>query len=272
MLRGTSIWKQQRSMKKKSQNEIEIIRNVSNVFGRTTWDRMHCWNVNGSLKYFYCGEILRKKFYSSPKWNFRQCIKNRIYISQATYPIKGLHILIEALAILKRNGLEFEVCIAGADIFDSKFSYSLRDSNYARYIKRKVNKYGLNENIRLLGVLNEDEVIKNLLQSNLFVCSSGIENSPNSLGEAMMLGVPVITSYVGGIPSMISNEKCLFCANDSVMLAGKICELLIDTDLQNVVSREEIAIAEKRFDKGEIIKQLLQHYESIINGEKEDER
>ena len=40
------------------------------------------------------------------------------------------------------------------------------------------------------------------LKSNLFVCCSAIENSPNSLGEAQLLGMPYVASFVGGVPEI----------------------------------------------------------------------
>lgn len=265
MLRSTSVYKQQKIMKKQSQNEIDIIKKVDYIFGRTEWDRIHCWYINKSTEYFYCGEILREKFYCSRKWAYEQCKKNRIFISQATYPIKGLHILLEAAIILKERRVDFEICIAGTDIFYGTFSNSLHDSNYARYLKRMIRKNKLENFIKIAGVLDEVKMVENLLKTNVFICSSGIENSPNSLGEAMLLGVPVVASYVGGIPSMINNEKCLFNGNDPTMLAGKIFDFFNDIDLQKSISKEEIEIASKRFDKKKIVNNLLENYRIIKN-------
>ena len=45
------------------------------------------------------------------------------------------------------------------------------------------------------------------LKANVFVLPSAIENSPNSLGEAMMLGTPTVVSDVGGVKNMIDHEK-----------------------------------------------------------------
>lgn len=50
-------------------------------------------------------------------------------------------------------------------------------------------------------------MIEQYLKAHIFVCPSSVENSPNSLGEAQLLGVPCIGSIAGGIPSMLSMEK-----------------------------------------------------------------
>jgi len=44
------------------------------------------------------------------------------------------------------------------------------------------------------------------LRSGLYVCCSANENSPNSLGEAMLLGMPCVAANVGGIPDLFHGE------------------------------------------------------------------
>lgn len=67
-----------------------------------------------------------------------------------------------------------------------------------------------------------------LLKSNIFICPSSIENSPNSLGEAQLLGVPCIASFVGGIPDMIPSKACgsMYRFEEIEMLADIICTVL----------------------------------------------
>jgi glycosyltransferase involved in cell wall biosynthesis len=45
------------------------------------------------------------------------------------------------------------------------------------------------------------------LKCSVFVCPSAVENSPNSVGEAMLMGVPVVAARTGGIPSMIEENR-----------------------------------------------------------------
>ena len=80
------------------------------------------------------------------------------------------------------------------------------------------------------GPLDEEKICQRYLRSHVFVCPSSIENSPNSLGEAMILGVPCIASYVGGIPDMLKDreEGLLYQHNAPYMLAHHICEIFED--------------------------------------------
>jgi len=89
-------------------------------------------------------------------------------------------------------------------------------------------KLGLSENVVFTGSLTEEEICQRYLDSNLFICSSIIENSPNSLGEAQLLGVPVLASYAGGIPDMMGGDYSnLYRYDDAELLAYKICNTFI---------------------------------------------
>lgn len=65
------------------------------------------------------------------------------------------------------------------------------------------------------------------LKSQVFVLPSSIENSPNSLGEAMLLGVPCIASDVGGVRCLMTHsvEGLIYPADDPRLLAYDICEM-----------------------------------------------
>ena len=65
----------------------------------------------------------------------------------------------------------------------------------------------LNNRVIFLGRLDSARMKEQYLKSSLFVCCSSIENSPNSLGEAMLLGMPCVSADVGGIPSMFSDGE-----------------------------------------------------------------
>lgn len=87
--------------------------------------------------------------------------------------------------------------------------------------------------VRFTGILDEKQLCWQYLQSNVFVCPSSIENSPNSLGEAMILGVPCVVAYVGAIPDLLEHQEegFLYPVDAPYMLANYVCEIFTNDEL-----------------------------------------
>ena len=83
----------------------------------------------------------------------------------------------------------------------------LKLSSYGKYLLELINDAGLAGHVRVLGKLSAEEMREAFLQAGMFVCPSSLENSPNSMGEAMLLGTPVVAARTGGIPSMICDGR-----------------------------------------------------------------
>ena len=66
---------------------------------------------------------------------------------------------------------------------------------------------GLERKVTFLGRISASQMREEYLKCGMFVCPSSIENSPNSLVEAALMGAPVIASRVGGIPDVAANDN-----------------------------------------------------------------
>lgn len=233
IVRGTVI-KGQKLFKQRGEYEKDMIRMAKHIIGRTSWDRARTWAINPDAAYHFCNETLRSDFYDGSVWDYNQCTKHSIFLSQAGYPIKGLHQVLKAMPIIIRHYPDTKIRIAGADITkSSSWSEKIRLSGYGLYIKRLIKKYHLEDKVTFTGNLNGAEMKQEYLRSNVFVCPSTIENSPNSLGEAQILGVPCVASYVGGIADMMKgNEDNLYRFEEIEMLAEKVCRVFGDQEKQ----------------------------------------
>jgi len=222
ILKNDSLINQKKKFYKKGLYEKEILKKCDYIIGRTHWDYATTFGIIGKEKYFKCNETLRKDFYNY-SWNYDKVEKNSIFFCQASYPIKGFHIFLEALNILKQEFPDVKVYVAGNNIIDnSSLIKKLKVTGYGNYLNWLIKKYNLQQNVKFLGMLTSEEMAKKMLKCNVFVQSSLIENSSNALSEAMLLGMPSVASNVGGTTDTIvhDQEGFLYPCNEYHVLAN----------------------------------------------------
>lgn len=207
ILRWNTIFHAREDFFKRGKIEHEYILRATGVIGRTEWDYSHVKAIRQDISYYHCNESLRNEFYTIDKWSIDRCKRHSIFLSQASYPLKGLHQVIKAVALLRFEFPDIVINIAGPNIIKSATVFDrLKHSGYGSYISKLINKLDVLQNVNFLGTLSASEMKKAYLSSHVFICPSSIENSPNSLGEAQILGVPCIATYTGGIPSMVKGN------------------------------------------------------------------
>lgn len=248
-------------------NEVESIKNTNHVIGRTTWDKACSLQINPKVNYHFCNETLRGEFYKDT-WNMEKCEKYSIFISQGQNPIKGLHNVIEALPIILKSFPEAKVYVSGPNITKSEnLKNKLLMTYYGKHIKNRIKKLNLVNNIFFTGVLNEKEMCQRFLKSHVFVSASSIENESNSVSEAKILGVPVVSSYVGGVTDRIShNEDGFLYQHDApYMLAHYVIEIFKNEDIAQKFSKNSRQNALKIHDQNENTRRILAIYENVLN-------
>ncbi|MBB0995304.1 glycosyltransferase family 4 protein [Dietzia sp. SLG510A3-3B2-2] len=211
---------------RQGETEQRVIEQVSATIGRTLWDKSCIQAINPDIPYFHCDETLRPPFYG-PKWSLSGAKPHTIFLSQGAYPIKGAHVAIRALPLILRQFPHAELVVAGHDPTHSASKLpGLRRTSYGAYVNSLIRKLGLRNHVRFVGVLDQTQMLETFLRSHVYLSASSIENSPNSLAEAMMLGVPTVASYVGGVPSMTDESVTyFFAAGDHRMLASSVCKV-----------------------------------------------
>lgn len=267
ILRNDNVVGHKRLFGRRGKNEVESIKKTDHIIGRTTWDKACILQANPRAKYHFCNETLREEFYKH-EWNMDKCEKYSIFLSQGQYPIKGLHYVLEAMPIILKRYPYAKVYISGKDITKSDtIKDRLLITYYGKYIKKMIRKLNLENSIIFTGPLDEQKMCERYLESNVFVCPSSIENSPNSLGEAMILGVPCVASNVGGISDMLKDkdEGFVYQADAHYMLAHYICEIFENKDLALSFSRKARNHALKTHDREENTKRLIHIYNKILS-------
>ena len=258
---------QQKKFTKRGKLEIEAIKNASHVIGRTDWDKACTSRINKDAKYHYLSETLRNAFYED-KWDYDKCEKHSIFASQCQYPIKGFHLLLEAFKEVCESYKDAKLYTTGTSPFNLSLKQKLRQTYYKKYLGKLIKKYNLKDKVVFLGQLSESEMKERLIKSNVFVCPSSIENSPNSLGEAMLLGVPSISSDVGGVKNLCTHikEGYIYPADATYMLAYYIKKIFEDKNSVQSMCNNAMEKARKLYDKDNNFNTLRGIYVDIIKG------
>lgn len=264
-VRKDTLWDLKKEFEYRGNYEKKAFQLCNNIIGRTDWDRACAVNLNPNAKYFFNNETLRPSFYDSV-WNIEKCERHTIFISQATYSVKGFHFFLRALKLVEKRFPDVKVFVSGYGRYDQALTkpFSLLPQ-YQRYIVDLIKGYNLENRIVYCGVLNEQEIKKRYLSSNVFVSPSTIENSPNSVGEAMLLGVPVISSYVGGVANMLEDKKegFFYQVDAPYMLADYICRIFENDTLAKSLSANARLHAQITHEPDKNYIQLLNIYKSI---------
>ena len=267
LIKQDSLLQQQSKFLKRGSLEIEAIQKVQHIIGRTTWDRACTYQINPDAIYHHCNETLRDEFYKH-EWDIQKCEKHSIFVSQGSYPIKGLHYMLEAMPLVLKNFPDAKLYVGGSNITKSDtFKDKLKLTSYGKYIKDLIKKYDLGNNVFFTGVLDEKQMCQQYLRSHVFVCPSSIENSPNSLGEAMILGVPCVASDVGGVSDMMKHNEdgFIYQTNAPYMLAYYVGVIFKNKDLALQISKIAREHALKTHNPHENLCRLLNIYKKIYN-------
>ena len=236
--------------------EREIFQRCRYFMGRTAWDRRITRILSPKSTYYHCDELLRPAF-SRNTW----CPHGRgnpilwSTVRNATY--KGLETIVEVAGLLQvRAGMKVEWKVAGVTANDA----------VVRIIERKHRVRMSAKGIALLGAVDELDLLNGLLGADIYVHPSHIDNSPNAVCEAMMLGMPVVSTAAGGIPTIVQDgrEGILVQDGDPYSMAGAIQELWSDQDLQEVLGRNARIRALERHDPEQIARRVLEIYVDIL--------
>lgn len=267
LIKRDNIKKQSDKFGIRGKYEIEALKKVKYVIGRTDWDRACTYKINSKIKYYFCNEILRNVFYEN-EWNIEKCEKYSIFISQCSYPVKGFHFMIEAMPKVLELYPDAHIYTTGINPLKlRRLKDKLRISSYQKYIGDLIKKYNLESNITFLGNLDEVEMCNRFLKSHVFVSPSVIENESNSISEAKILGVPVVASYVGGVTNRIKQniDGFYYQHDSSYMLSHYICEVFRDDDLALKFSKNAKISANIVNNKIININEMIKIYNEIIN-------
>lgn len=228
-----------------------ILSNIKYFLGRTDFDKRVTSCFSPKSCYFHGAEILRKEFYEDVT---RKTPNKLVIISTISQPLyKGFDNILKTAFVLKTY-------------FNIDFEWRVYGNIKASTIERIVHINHKDVNVVLNGIVSALTLRNELISSTCYFHPSHIDNSPNGLCEAQILGIPVIACNVGGVSSLI-DDMCtgfLIPDNDPFQAAYILRKLYEDTDLNRDIGSHSRKMALNRHNKNLIVKDLLSTYSQII--------
>jgi len=247
--------------------ERETLGMTDHILGRTIWDKAQAYWLNPVAEYHHCPRILRAPFYDQ-RWTSDRREEFSVFLGNSASALKGAHVMLHALAQLKLDFPQARVYIAGRDPFRVGRLSAQGLVGYSVYLRNLIEDLGLKQQVIFTGQLNAEQMAARMSRSHVYVLTSLIENSPNTLAEAMLMGVPSVVAYTGGVPSMAKDEHevLMYRAGDPAFLAYQIQRLFRDHELCQRLSRAARDRASQTHDPDAIIDTLVSVYCSIRGG------
>lgn len=249
-----------------SRYEHEVLSSCDFISTQSDWtrDQIRLF-IPQHTKVYKTLRPIRKEFTQSKKWSTQEANKSLTIFTSTAYSttFKGLHILIKALSVLKNRYTDCTLCIAGLNLYDKP---KWKHSGYERLLLNIISQYNLQENIRFLGPLTEQQIITQLLQSHVYVNSSFVESYSAATAEALILGVPSVLAYSGAMPNFSSELPIglYYSPMDYIDCAAKIDILYTDPTLRNTLTQNAIHLMSDKCDNEAVRKIQLDIYNDII--------
>lgn len=216
--------------------EKEIIRRANVVMTDGELSLAFCKSVAPDVQCCNFPLALNKVF-AEKNWAYETCEKNSIFTIAHSSPMKGTHILLKALPIVKKKYPDIKLRIPG-DLASGKRAV-ITEPPYFRYLRRLIKELNLNSNVEFTGKLSSEQMAEYLCSSNVFVMPSKAENLSTTLREAMHVGCPCISSMVGTVHELaIHNQNMLvYRYEEYEVLAYEIIRLLDDCEQAKKLGR-----------------------------------
>ena len=181
------------------------------------------------------------------KFKSRNVLQPNLLWVRAFDNIYNPTLAIKVFSLLKNNYPNAKLTMVGPK----------KDNSFEDVLKL-IEKLKLEESINITGVLKKEEWHKLAEYSDIFINTTNIDNTPVSVMEAMALGLPIVSTNVGGLPYLIENniDGILVKKDDAKLMYNAINHLLTNNDSAIKIAKNA-RIKSQSFSWEEIKKQWL---------------
>lgn len=218
---------------------------------RTHWDTNFVKKINPKAKIFTIWEMIRAEFFE----DHFDINSKKILFMGGKNPIKGLKELLRAFdCSLQEKGLKL-IILGNCQRKD---------------IENMITKYKFLhidlDNVECRGMQDTQGMIEAYDESFCLVHPTYIDNSPNSVCEAQLAGLPVIATNVGGVSSLVKDrETGLLIGRVSHEIEYAVNLLLNNNKLREYISQKSREVARRRHNPNLILQQTLNMYSDMLS-------
>ncbi|WP_164984954.1 glycosyltransferase [Ammoniphilus sp. CFH 90114] len=172
---------------------------------------------------------------------------------------KGMKYLLSAFSRVHKQFPKVELRIVG-------------DGPLKKELKRRARKKGIRDKVHFLGRLSHEKVQKEMQKAHIFVLASikakggNQEGIPNVIKEAMACGLPVVSTWHGGIPELVEHKKTgyLVKEKDKKALAESILKLIHHPERWGEMGRRGRDKVLKQFNMKHQVRKLERLYRKLV--------
>lgn len=180
-----------------------------------------------------------------------------VYVSP-TWKFKDHMCVLKAANQIKKCSFDFEMLFLG----ENKREYK----NFQR-LKSYIKENNLSKNIIFKGNVDHTEVIKTISQCDIFIFASLCENMPNTLVEAMGVGLPIVSSNAGPMPEVLKDGGFYYEKSNHEDLVKVIIKLIDDDEARSKMGLRAAELA-KNFDWAFTSQKTIEYLENFYEVKK----
>jgi len=255
-----------KTFNKKSKHERSLIKKVNYISVQSDWVHSIMKYENPSANFFQTRILLRQEYYKASAWEYKDTQSINIFtVSSGSIPYKGLHVIFNAINLLKNKYPNIMLNIGGNIEINKK--YGVIRNGYTSWLLKKAKELDIEDHLTWLGMMDANKMINEMHKSTLVVLPSFVESYSLFMAESMMVGVPLVVSYAGAMPELAEHNKSAlyFPVGDHWSCASQIEKIITNKELSKKLSVESRKIALQRNDQSLVLQTQLDIYNRIIN-------
>jgi glycosyltransferase involved in cell wall biosynthesis len=256
-LRHPRGWRSQLQFVLAGQRESRMLKHAKAIHGGTSWDRRFARRFARHASFHHSVAAVGPDFFQKRQSVDAGADREKVVLTAfSPQPYKGVELVINAVASLRKSGQRVRLVLAGW----------CPPKGWGAEILRAANAAGTGA-VEITGYLQPKALSERLAASDVYVLPSYIENAPNTLLEAMCVGVPCVAARVGGVASMLRDgvEGLIFRRGDLHDLTNKLERVLTDAEFARTLGLAGAARVRAADEPMKVAARTIEIYRTVLD-------